>query len=530
MNKWFNLITGKNRFSEKSPAANGKDNSLYEKENLEQTKVSAKLQDNLQFLQNIMGLNSDVIFRSFRLSTKSGNKALVIYIESMVDKTMLQENILKPLMYDNNFASDPKTAGESLHDLVLNSMLVAANVTITKFMSKVVTDILSGGVILMIEYLDNAFLINIRSHEQRVITEPEAEILVRGPREGFTESLQTNIVLIRRKFNSPNLIFESLNIGHLTATKISIAYLKGIAATELVNNVKQRLQKIDIDGILESGYLEEFIEDHPHSPLPQIMHTERPDRVAGNLLEGRVAIITDGTPIVLIVPMGISGFLTSPEDYYERSIIVSAIRLLRYITFAASLLLPSLYIAISTFHQEMIPSKFLISITSYGRGVPFPLLFEALLLESTLEVLREAGTRLPRSIGSAVSIVGALVIGQAAVQAGLVSPLMVIIVAGTGIASFTLPAYNLGMALRLLRFPLMVLAGSLGLFGVLFGVILITIHATSLHSFGMPYLSPLAPFQTANLKDLFTRVPWWAMDKRPAGISRLNRRRQAPRP
>ncbi|MDD3364031.1 MAG: spore germination protein, partial [Syntrophomonas sp.] len=371
------------------------------------------------------------------------------------------------------------------------------------------------------------FIIDIRHHNERSITQPDNEILVRGPREGFTETLTTNLPLLRRCVKSPNLMFEPMKIGRITATDISVAYIKGIASPDLINEVKQRLQRIDIDGILESGYLEEFIEDNPYSPFPQIMHTERPDRVAAALLQGRIAIFTDGTPFVLIVPAEFTSFLTAPEDYYERFLVGTAIRWIRMVAFAISLVLPSIYIAVTTFHVEMIPTRLLISITSYRQGLPFPTLMEAFMMELTFEILREAGVRLPRSIGQAVSIVGALVIGQAAVQAGIVSPLMVIIVAFTGIASFAFPSYNLGISIRLLRFPLMLLAGLLGLFGMMFGIILISIHVAGLRSLGVPYLSSLAPLHLTDLKDVLVRAPWWAMDERPAGISKINRRRQA---
>lgn len=513
----------------KPPVQNQKNkhSSAEQSLNPDQNQVSANLQDNWDTLQKSLGVNDDVIFRRFNLGTKSGEEVLLIYIENMVDKTMLQENIIKPLMYDS-WPGDPQTEGMGLQDLLFSSMLAAANVTATQSMDKLVADVLSGGVILLIDGLKNGFSVDIRSFEQRSVTEPAAEVLVRGPREGFTENLNTNIVLIRRKLKSTNLIIKSLEIGRETKTKVSVLYLQNIAAPEIVDEVLLRLKRIDVDGILESNYLEEFIEDNPYSPFPQIIHTERPDRVTANLLEGKIAVITDGTPVALIIPVEISAFLTSPEDYYERYLIGSAIRILRYTAFVASILLPSFFIAITTFHQEMIPPKLILSLASYRAGVPFTLLTEAFLMEITFEILREAGTRLPRSVGNAVSIVGALVIGQAAVQAGLVSPLMVIIVAFTGIASFTIPAFNLGLTFRLLRFPLMLLAGTLGLLGVFFGITMISIHITSLRSFGMPYTSSLAPPQVKNLKDIFIRLPWWAMDERPAGLNKINRRRQAP--
>lgn len=494
---------------------------------LKQTAVSLILKDNYDLLKKTLGQNDDIVFRSFCLGMDEGYPALIIYIENMVDKTMLNNNILKPLMFES-MDSNLKPTGKSLYEVIINSVLAVSNVVKVQKMDEVVADILAGGVILVVEGLNQAFVIDIRQHMQRSITEPENEVLVRGPREGFVEDLRSNLVLIRRHIKSPNLIFDNMKIGRITATDVSVSHIKGLASPDLVNEVKQRLQHIDIDGVLESGYLEELIEDSPYSPFPQILHTERPDRVAAALLEGRVAILTDGSPFVLIVPAEMNSFITSPEDYYERYYLGTLIIWIRLLSFAISLVLPSLYIAITTFHSEMIPTRLLISITSYRQGLPFPTLMEALMMELTFEILREAGVRLPRSIGQAVSIVGALVIGQSAVQAGIVSPLMVIIVAFTGIASFTFSSYALGIAIRILRFPLMILAGFLGLFGVMIGIIMISVHLASLRSLGIPYLSPVAPLHLRDFKDVFLRVPWWKMDERPTEVSRINRRRQVP--
>lgn len=495
-------------------------------EDLSKVPVSPLLKNNYNLLHGVFGANIDVVIRSFYLEMKKNTPAFIVYIENMVDKNQLNNNILKPLMFART-ESEADSAGESLYEKVINDLLAVSNVVKTRQMNEVVANVVSGGVILIVEGLDEAFIIDIRLHNQRSITEPDNEVLVRGPREGFVETLRDNMVLIRRRIKSPDLMFENMKIGRVTATDVSMAYIKGLASPDLIGEVKQRLQRIEIDGVLESGYLEELIEDNPYSPFPQILHTERPDRVAAFLLEGRVAILTDGTPFVLIVPAEMNTMITSPEDYYERYFFGTLIVWVRIFSFVVSLILPSIYIAITTFHQEMIPTRLLISITSYRQGLPFPTLLEAFIMELTFEILREAGVRLPRSIGQAVSIVGALVIGQAAVQAGIVSPLMVIVVAFTGIASFTFPSYNLGIAIRMLRFPLMILAGCFGLIGVMIGIIMISIHVTGLRSLGVAYISSLAPMHLTDLKDVFVRVPWWAMDERPVEISKINRRRQA---
>lgn len=513
--------------SNKGTDAAARSSKTYTSEELKNMTASPHLEVNLNILEKIMGQSGDVISRRFRLGLSDTVEAALIYIEGLVDKNIINRDIMKPLMLEYRMAGYPIST-ESLMDKVKNFAVTTCNVRSARTMQDVVNGILCGGVAVLIDGLDTALLVNIKGWSTRGISEPQSEMLVRGSREGFTEDLRTNTTLMRRRLRSPNLVLEQSNVGRVSSTGVITAYIKGLADPDMVDEVKSRLRRIDIDGVLESGYLEEFIEDNPYSPFPQVLHTERPDRVAAALLDGRVAVLTDGTPFVLIVPAEFVTFLHSPEDYNERYMISTAIRWLRYIAFIISLLLPSLYIAITTFHQEMIPTRLLISLASAREGVPFPALVEALLMEFTFEALREAGVRLPRAVGQAVSIVGALVIGQAAVQAGIVSPLMVIVVALTGISSFVNPAFNIALTMRFLRFPMMILAGTLGLFGVMAGVLAILIHTAGLRSFGVPYMASLAPLHAKDLKDVAVRAPWWAMDNRPAETGKLNRRRQAP--
>ncbi|MCL6610800.1 MAG: spore germination protein [Peptococcaceae bacterium] len=494
---------------------------------LKQIKLSSSLNANLDVLESILGQNDDLVVRRFRLGVAGQAGAAVVYINGMVQTDTINSAILKPLMLESRMAGFASAGGDLL-ELVRDCALCVSGSSDAPDMGKVVDGVLYGNVALMVDGEDTALIMDMKGWETRGISEPPSEVLVRGPREGFTEALRTNTSMIRRRLRSPNLVLESLNVGRVSHTEVVIAYINGTADPDLVSEVKRRLRRIDIDGVLESGYLEEFIEDSPYSPFPQVLHTERPDRVAAALLEGRVAIFTDGTPFVMIVPATIISFLQSPEDYFERYFLGTAIRLLRYIALASSLLLPSLYIAVTTFHQEMIPTRLLISLAAAREGVPFPALVEAFLMEFTFEALREAGIRLPRAVGQAVSIVGALVIGQAAVQAGVVSPLMVIVVAITGISSFASPVFNLAITMRLLRFPMMLLAGTLGLFGVMAGILIILIHMAGLRSFGAPYLAPLAPFHPGDMKDVAVRAPWWAMRRRPAETGKLNPHRQPP--
>ena len=320
---------------------------------------------------------------------------------------------------------------------------------------------------------------------------------------------------------------QSIIVGRYTQTEIIIAYIKGLADKTLIEEVTNRLQRIDIDGVLESGYIEEMIEDNPFSPFPQLINTERVDVAAAGLLEGRVVILIDGTPDVLVAPITLYSLLQSAEDYYQRFMISTTIRWMRYFFLVISLLLPSLYVALITYHQEMVPTALLISMARSREEIPFPALVEALIMEIFFEVLREAGIRLPKQVGSAVSMVGALVIGDAAVAAGIISAPIVIVVAITGIASFMIPRYSAGIAIRMLRFPMIFLAGTMGLLGIILGVISIVVHLCSLRSFGISY-HPIAPINGRELKDVLIRAPWWKLNTRPHLTGEDNKYRQAP--
>ncbi|TVX99057.1 spore germination protein [Cohnella terricola] len=475
-------------------------------------KVSASLNHNEERLRDIFRNCSDVRLRPLHLG--EGTRALVIFVDGLVDAKGLEEVLLLPLMArGQHYGEHPQSSIKELFDL---QAVAARQTELTGDLSELVRGILGGQVALLAEGEEQALLGNMSDPEKRPIGEPGTESVVRGPREGLTESLMTNISLIRRRIRSPKLKFERTTIGELSQTRTSIAYIEGIVKPEIVDEVRRRLDRIRTDAILDSGYIEEFIEDTPHSPFPSVQNTERPDVVIAGLLEGRVAIIVDGTPFVLIVPLTIWSALHAAEDYYEHFIYTSAIRMLRFFLLSVSFLLPSFYVAITTFHPQLIPEALLLTIAAARENVPFPAVVEAFLMEVVFEALREAGIRLPKPVGSAVSMVGGLVIGESAVHAGVVSAPTVIVVAFTGIASFSLPRYNLGLAFRLLRFPLLLLAGSLGIYGMGFGVIALIVHLVNLQSFGVPYLAPVTPRLSGNLKDIFIRMPRWAMNERPA--------------
>lgn len=486
--------------------------------------LSKQLDVNKDYFTSMYDENTDVIFRSF---TVGKNEALIIYMDGLSDTEKLDKQVLDTLL-------NTTTVNEKDFPLSVQNKLPVSNIKSMTMLSDCIDAIGTGNPVLLFDGSNEAFALGLVKYEKRAIEEPQAETSIRGSREGFTESLPVNLSLIRRIIKDPALKMKSLQLGTYSKTKIVISYIEGLVDKTLLKEIENRLHRIEVDGILESGYIEQFIEDNAYSPFPQVLYTERPDVVSANLLEGRAVIFIDGTPFTLIAPISFFSLFQSQEDFYERFWIGTFIRSMRFLFLAVSLFLPSIYVAITTFHQEMVPTDLLLSIASSRESVPFPALVEAILMEVAFEALREAGIRLPKQVGSAVSIVGALVISQAAVQAGIVSAPMIIVVSITGIASFMVPRYSIGLAIRLLRFPIILLAGFLGLIGVMLAFIILIIHLSTLRSFGIPYLSPISTLQTNALQDTLIRSPLWKLSKRPHLTGEFNPVRQGsnlkPRP
>ncbi|MFB6468974.1 spore germination protein [Cytobacillus sp. Hz8] len=497
------------------------ESGMFKLPNIQEVDLNRELAINERILREIFQDCSDIVFR--HIDSQGGMKLLLIYIDGLSDSMTLDQAVLKPLTLD--VLQDSPESIYKVEQMIEQQLVAIAQVQKEPKIINMVNGILRGRVAFLVEGSRKALLVEIGGSEKRNIEEPTAEAAVRGPRDGFTETLRINTSLVRRRIRHVNLKMESLTVGKYTQTDLVIAYIKGIVPNSVVEEVRKRIQRIQIDGVMESSYIEEFIEDFTWSPFPQVQNSERPDVVCSSLLEGKVAIFIDNTPFVLIVPMTFWSGLQAADDYYERSIYTTFIRIIRYSLFNIALLFPSFYVAITTFHPQLIPTNLLISVAAAREGVPFPTVIETILMEFMFEGLREAGIRLPKPIGSAVSIVGALVIGEAAVQAGIVSAPVVIVVASTGIASFAIPRYNLGTAYRFLRFPILILAGIIGLYGIVFGVFSILIHLLKLRSFGVPYLSPVAPLIPKDVKDVFIRVPRWIMVSRPELITGANKKR-----
>lgn len=522
-----------------------------------QIPLSYRVAENLQRIKVILGNSADLVTRTLHVPALSGRLVGLSWLEGLVDGVRQSEYIVASLQKGKSLQEGParnlpeqgsaprevQGIGETSHvvtpprpreserlvDFLRQHLLAASDVSLGRTWEDVLKAVLNGRTALFVDGAKQALLVDTREVPARSVTEPEVESVIRGPRDGFTEDLHINTALLRLHLQSPALRFEEIRLGRQSQVPCNIAYVAGIAHPQLVQEVRSRLSRVAsrYSFNLGEGALEQLIEDHPFSLFPTIHHSERPDKIVAQLVEGRVAIIVQGTPVVLTVPTLFWEFIQSPEDYYERPYLASFVRMLRFAMLAISLTLPSLYVALVSFHHEMVPPSLALRIAGGREAVPFPAVFEALLMEFSFEVLREAGLRLPRPLGQTISIVGVLVIGQAAVSAGIVSPVMVVVVALTAIASFTTPSYSVAISLRLLRFPMIMVAGTAGLYGIAWFTLVISLHLAALRSFGVPFLSPVVPFFGEDWKDVFVRAPWWAMRRRPHLYTRGSRQATA---
>lgn len=489
--------------------------------------LSKHLGENLEILREALGPSRDVIIREMKISSSDNVDAAVVYIDGLVDRNLLNQDILQPLMFNLQLIKDNVSQNHSgLLDFIKSSVLTVGQITETEDSNKVVSEVLAGHTAVLVDGVTQALLIDAKGWEVRGIEEPKNEVSIRGPKESFTETLRTNTALLRRKIRDPRLTFECIQIGERSKTDVSVAYIKGITPDNLIAEISQRLKRIDTDAILDAGYIEQFIEDSPTSLFPTVGTSERPDVTAARILEGRAAILVDGSPMALMVPfLFIEGF-QNPDDYYARPFFATLVRWVRFLGFFLSIYLPGIFVSLKAFHPELFPTPLLVSVAAAREGLPLPVALEAILMLILFEILREAGLRMPRSLGQAVSIVGALVIGQAAVSAGLVGAPMVIVIATTAIASFlVVPFADLGAVLRLL---ITVVAGFLGLLGIVLVSIEMLSYLASLRSLGVPYLSPMIPINIRGLKDTVLRAPLWALDTRPESLDSPDTRRQSP--
>ncbi|WP_238343619.1 spore germination protein [Gracilibacillus saliphilus] len=487
--------------------------TVREKDDSNNIQLVESLDKNLRNLRTLLDEPDDLVIRTFTIRG-SEHKCATVYIEGLVDGAYVRNHIIENLQLKIVREQIPDNK-QKLLDILNQEILSTSTIKEGYTLDDVSNEILSGSTVLYLDGLDKVLIISTQGWDKRDIQEPITESLIRGPRDGFVEDLRTNIVLMRRYIQDPNLRFKTYQIGRRSKKNLVVTYIADVIHPDILKEINRRLESIDTDDAPESGFVEQWIEDDYLSPFPQLMNTERPDKASAALLQGKAVIMLDGSPFVLIAPTTLGSSMQSPEDYYERWTIGTLLRILRYIAAFIAIFLPSLYIALVSFHPGMIPTNLTFSIAASRQGVPFTPLIEALLMAVTMELLREAGARLPKTIGQTIGIVGGLVIGDAAVQAGIVSPIMVIVVALNAIASFALPAYSLAIAFRIILFGFIFLSGMFGLYGIIIGYIMVNIHIVNLKSIGVPYSTPFAPTFFKDWEDLIFRKPIPLLTKRP---------------
>ncbi|MFB4261364.1 spore germination protein [Shouchella clausii] len=480
----------------------------FERKIRKQKRSSAKT---LEELLDLCRRSND--FHSFKQA--DDNPFEIYYFSSIVKSNVIHEQIL------------PVLANKQLKTLVgVKEAIRVEETKIEHQLAKIEQALMRGEVLICLQQAPTeALLVPAEQAETRSINPPEVEFSVVGPKEAFVEPLSTNINLVRKRLPIPDLVITERIVGHLSKTKVAILHIDGITNNQVVQTVTQRIEDIGFDEIIDSSYIAQLISDDSNSIFPQLIDTERPDRVAAMLAEGKVAVIVDGSPHALTGPTSFVEFFSAFEDYFLPWPLASAFRLIRLCAVLFSILSTALYVAVMTYHYEMIPTQLLNTLVSSRSGIPFPPIFEALILEVVIELLREAGARLPNKIGQTIGIVGGIVIGTAAVEAGLTSNILLIIVALTALASFTTPIYQMGNTIRLIRFPFILAAQWLGFLGVAACFALILSHLLVLTSLGQPYLAPIYPLRATDLKDSFFRLPFYKQKKRPVSVRAKKRKR-----
>ncbi|MBY6038028.1 spore germination protein [Fictibacillus nanhaiensis] len=475
----------------------------------EEIAINKNLQDNDEYIRNLYKDCDDIKIQYFQFGKNYNNEAIVVHCDSLVqeEKSNLLHQIIKD-MPDFEAALSLSISIDEIKTFFENKGVSSRPVQLLKNYSEVNGKIVNGHMVIFLNKWDLAISIDTSSVEKRSVAEPQNEVVVVGPREGTIENLQKNLGLIRSRLKTPDLKFCFRQTENKSNLKFVYGYLSGAVKPEVLEEFVSRIDRIKDEEILETAYIAELIEESTITPFPQYRFTERPDVAAASLLEGKIIVLVEGTGTIVICPGLFNEFFQSASDYYQRSSFSSIIRLVRYIGFFLSIALPSIYIALTTFHSELIPTVLLIALLDTREGIPFPALIEALIMIFFFELLQEAGIRLPKPIGSTVSIVGALIIGEASINAGIASPIMVVIIGLTGIASFSIPYYDFGFAARLLRIPLMILASIMGGFGLLIGALLILLHLSKLTVLKEPYLGSLTLKNGSLLKDGLIRLSY----------------------
>jgi spore germination protein KA len=482
--------------------------------------VSKDLKKNLQKMKQEFhfSTNQDIVIREFKVVQK--NNAFIVYIDGMVDKNTINDYILRQLMAEQKNNKNTKISV----DYITDNLLAINQVIRQTDYKEIIKQILNGLTALFVEGNQECVLIESRGYEKRSVSTPLDESVIKGPQEAFTENLRTNLTLVRKIIKNKDLVTEMMPIGKAENTACAIMHIKGITNPKIVQEVKRRISSIDIDFIAGDGGLDQLIEDHPFSLFPQILSTERPDRTASFLMDGKVAIICDGSPYASIVPITFFRFFHSAEDGTLRWQFGTFLRLIRMVAAFFAMFLPGLFIALTLYHQEVIPTELLFSFSKAKENIPIPIILELLVMELSFELMREAGIRLPGAIGQSLGIIGAIVLGSTAVAAGIVSPILIMVVSITGLCGFAIPNFSIAFGVRIMRFIFIFFGVIAGFYGIAAGIFIFGGLACSMKSFGVPYFSPVAPKTKAN-HDIGIMVPPWTLKERPDFLNTNNRKR-----
>ncbi|AEY65775.1 spore germination protein [Clostridium sp. BNL1100] len=478
--------------------------------------VSDEIDNNKSIMKKIYNIpeNSDIVYREFNITVQDDNyQAFIVFIDGMTDSSIISNNILQPLMILSNI--DIKQEVKDVGEFIFNRLIPFNQLKKVKDFKDVVSNINFGGCAVFVDGLEYAYTADTKKWEHRNVGEPNSETVIRGPQEAFNEQIRANTALLRKILKDKDLTIKGLTVGKRSNTPCAVMYIRDIANESLVREVLKRVKSIKVDYIFDSGELEQLLEDSTFLTAPQIFATERPDTVARMLAQGNIAVILDGSPYVLVMPATITEYLSTPEDINIRFPYVNFIRMIRIIGVIIALLLPGLYIAVTNYHQEMIPTNLLFAIEASREIVPFPTVIEIIIMEFSFELIREAGIRVPGAIGSTIGIVGGLILGQAAVSANLVSPILIIVVAITALGSFSIPSFSMSFSIRIIRFAYIILGSIAGFFGIGLGLLLNSLLLASSKSFGVPFLAPFGPITNGKYSDKLMRKPMWKQEKRP---------------
>lgn len=503
----------------------------YDNRNQVKGRVSQSIARNIACMEGMFTDCGDIVKQEFTVA--GAIPAYVIYVDGLADSQMVEDFVLRPLkMGEIPKGLQPKAKQKENEQeryrynamtteerkKMFQEMLEMADMTWKSTMDEVVVEMLSGNTILFLDGIDEGMMISSKHFPTRGVNEVESERTTRGSRDAFNENLRTNTALLRRRIRDGRMKVKQGFVGERSRTNIAVCYVEGLVREEWLAGLQEHLNNYDVDAVYDSGMIEQLIEPHWRSPFPQFQHTERPDKAASAILEGRVVLVVDNSPDVLILPATCNTFFQASDDYYCRYGVAAFSRVLRYVAAFLAVGLPGLYLGVIGYHTEILPVKLVLTIAEARQNIPFPAVVEVLLMELEFELLREAGIRLPGQMGNTIGVVGGLIVGQAAVEAGLVSTIVVIVVALTAIASFSIPNESFTSAFRLLKFFLIFTSALWGIYGFFLGVLLLLIHMTSLESFGVPYMMPAVSSGADDyddVKDFILKKPIFSMWKRP---------------